>query len=126
MVAFSVLRGVSRDILPILHRVPLGPQLRSPPILWGCRGMTSSRASPYRRAGLFAQRRDILVECDFGFNLMDGSEAEAASLGFGTMKPPPGTCAPSSRWTRAELLEVAAVDSRSVVHGGRYRTQRRS
>ena len=74
----------------------------------------------------WVQRRDTLVECDFGGSFVDSAEAEAASLGFGTMKPPPETCAPSSRWTRAELLEVAAVDSHSAVRGGRRRTHRGS
>ena len=74
----------------------------------------------------WVQRRDTLVECDFGCSFVDSAEAEAASSGFGSMGPPPGMRAPLSRWTCAELLEVAAVNSHSAVHGGRRRTHRGS
>ena len=73
---------------------------------------------PLRRAGLCAQRRDALVERNFGSEFVDSAEGGAASVGFGPLGLPPGKGAPSSRRARGEFPGVAACDSRSAVRGG--------
>ena len=60
-------------------------------------------------------------ECDFSLDLAGGVQAEAALLGFGPVWPPQGTCTSWSRGRTDGLLEVAAMDCRPAVHGGRYR-----